>query len=157
MRVNVGGSARVDTPWSRGQKQPLGHGYYGEHRVDDSLCLPVKSRGVYEEGGTYQGVNLPTRAQGWKLPKEQGRAAAAALEKIVVRNASLKYSENTDAFTVKGKELLGAMVGHFEGWRHRTRRNWVMETKEHGKERYRSALEKASYISGAGGTWAVNE
>ena len=149
MQRNVSGP-RVETPWARTQKQAsLRHGYYGEHRVDDSRRIPMKSGGMAVFG---EGAHLPRLERHWKLTKEQGRAAAAALEKIVVKNASLPYSEKTDALTSVGKELLGVMVGRIEGWRQGAGKHGVMETKEYGKERYRSALEKASYISSAE-TW----
>ena len=149
MRTNVGGT-RVETPWARTQKQSLKHGYYGEHRVDDSHRIHMKSVGmaVFEEGGSNLRVDIPRLDKRWKFTKEQGRAAAAALEKIVVKNASLRYPERTDALTFVGKDLLGAVLGRLENWRQE--KHGVLETKKHGKERYRSALEKASYISGAG-------
>lgn len=150
MRANVGGT-RVGETWARTHQQSLKHGYYGEHRVDASRRIPMKSGGmdVYEEGGSTPGLDIPRVDKQWKLTKEQGRAAAAVLEKIVVKNASLKYPKRTDALTFVGKELLGVMVGRLENWRQGFGNNGVMETKKYGKERYRSALEKASYISGA--------
>lgn len=158
MRANAGSSAtRVDMPWAgrgtKAQKMSPGHGYYGEHRLDDSRreYHPIeKADGVvvYDQEGGSVG-NMPQVGKHWKLTKEQGRAAAAALEKIVVTNASLTYSENTDALSEVGKGLLGAVKSRLGGWREGFEKHGLMGNKTHGKERYRSALEKASYFSSA--------
>lgn len=158
MRVNVGKGPRADVPWARGAPRASGHGYYGEHQLENSHRM--NSRGIghdraetgqRQEGGragwkVFQSHRLP-----WKLSKEQGRAAAAALEKIIVKNAALTYPEKGDVLALMGKELVGSMVGRFRGWHQdHVGKNGYERASVVGKERYRSALEKVSYLTAGG-------